>query len=158
MDNETLSTGMTTCPMCGEAVALQVSSCLYCGEDLTGRRREARNVDEGSSRTSTDREPAVSVHGTILPRYIAASLDNVAAIVLGIAVAKMIDGDAPIIQVPLLVGTYLAYYLLSEGGLSRTPGKLLTGLVILQFDGQRHQNVESQASSATTAPMASITP
>ena len=123
--------------MCGETVALRVSTCLYCGEDLTGGRGQERSPDGGPSCKDAEPGPAVSVQGTILPRYIAATLDNVFAIILGITAAKAIEGDVPVIQVPLMAGTYLGYYLLSEGLASRTPGKMLTGLVVLQFDGCR---------------------
>lgn len=84
-----------------------------------------------------DESPAVSTDGTVLPRYIAASLDNLVAMVLGVLVAKAVAEHLQIIQLLAFVGTYLAYYLFFEGVASRTPGKLLTGLVVIQFDGER---------------------
>jgi uncharacterized RDD family membrane protein YckC len=73
----------------------------------------------------------------VLPRHIAAILDNLVAMVLGVLAAKTVAEDLPIVQLLALVATYLAYYLLFEGLASRTPGKLLTGLVVIQFNGAR---------------------
>jgi uncharacterized RDD family membrane protein YckC len=73
----------------------------------------------------------------VLPRHIAAILDNLVAMVLGVLAAKTVAEDLPILQLLALVATYLAYYLLFEGLASRTPGKLLTGLVVIQFNGAR---------------------
>jgi uncharacterized RDD family membrane protein YckC len=80
---------------------------------------------------------AISTDGTVFPRYLAALLDNVLAGVLGLGAATSISQDLPLVQVPLLLGIYLGYYLLFEGGLSRTPGKMLTGVTIVQLDGRR---------------------
>ena len=52
------------------------------------------------------------------------------------AAAKTIDGDVPLIQVPLFVGTFLGYFVLSEGATGRTPAKWFLGLVVVQFDGR----------------------
>jgi uncharacterized RDD family membrane protein YckC len=73
---------------------------------------------------------------TVLPRQIAAILDNLIAMILGILAAKSAEG-LPAVQVPVFGAVYLGYYLLFEGFISRTPGKLLTGLVVIQIDGQR---------------------
>jgi uncharacterized RDD family membrane protein YckC len=74
---------------------------------------------------------------TVVRRYIAAVLDNTVAIVLSLVAAKSVSDDLPAVQCLALVGTYLGYYLLSEGFVSRTPGKLLAGLVVIGVDGQR---------------------
>ena len=91
--------------------------------------------DEASGRA--DRSPAVSTHDTVLARYVAATFDNLVAMVLGVLAAKTVVDDQPILQFLTLVATYLAYFLVFEGLISRTPGKLLTGLVVIQFDGAR---------------------
>lgn len=103
-----------------------ISPALASGASLPA---EASDVADGS--------PAISTDGTVLPRYIAASFDNLVAMVLSILAAKAVAEDLQIFQFLALVGTYLAYYLLFEGLASRTPGKLLTGLVVLQFNGER---------------------
>ena len=74
---------------------------------------------------------------TMMPRTIAAVLDNAIAMVLGVLAAKSIADDLQILQVLVLVVGYLGYYLLFEGLMGRTPGKLLTGLVVVQFNGAR---------------------
>ena len=81
--------------------------------------------------------PAVSTSNTVLPRYMAAVIDNIAAMVLAVLVAKSIPDDLAILQLAAAVATYLGYYLLLEGLLARTPGKLATGLVVIQLDGRR---------------------
>lgn len=82
-------------------------------------------------------EPAVSSVGSVLPRHIAGILDNLVAIVISILAAKSVSDDQPMVQVLALVTAYFAYFLGFEGLISRTPGKLLTGIVVLQFDGSR---------------------
>lgn len=82
--------------------------------------------------TSTKRNTTTN---SILPRYIAALLDNVIAIVLAIAAAKAVSEDWPLLQVFALLAAYFGYYLLTEGAMSRTPGKMLTGLVVVRVDG-----------------------
>jgi len=81
-------------------------------------------------------EPAIPV-GPMVPRYIAAAVDNVIAMVLALVAAKSVSDDLPVVQFGLLIGVYLGYYFLFEAAISRTPGKLLTGLVVVQFDGAR---------------------
>jgi uncharacterized RDD family membrane protein YckC len=74
--------------------------------------------------------------GTLVPRYVAAFLDNLLAIIVAVVAAKCVANDMPLLQGIVLVAAYLAYYLLSEGVLSRTVGKLVTGLVVVRTDGQ----------------------
>jgi uncharacterized RDD family membrane protein YckC len=85
----------------------------------------------------TDDAPAISTANTIVPRYVAAFLDNIIAAVLGVVAAKAVSGDLPFVQFGLLVGVYFGYYFLFEGMISRTPGKLVTGLVVTRYDGRR---------------------
>ncbi len=82
-------------------------------------------------------KPAVSTANTVLPRHIAAILDNVLAVMLGVAVAKSIPEDLLALQVFLFGAVYLSYYFLFEAFISRTPGKLQTGLIVIKFDGGR---------------------
>ena len=86
---------------------------------------------------AADALPAVSTADTIVPRHIAAIVDSVIALTLGVVAAKSFVDDMPLVQLPVFALVYLGYYLLLEGLLSRTPGKLLTGLVVVQFDGRR---------------------
>jgi uncharacterized RDD family membrane protein YckC len=86
---------------------------------------------------SHDESPAVSTRNTLVPRLIAAILDNVIAMTLGMLAAKSLDEDMLAMQLLLCVAVYLGYYFLFERFISRTPGKALTGLVVIQFDGGR---------------------
>ena len=86
---------------------------------------------------SNDPSPAVSTGNTVLPRHMAAILDNLIAMILGVMAAKAINEDLLAVQSLLFVATYLGYYFLFEGFISRTPGKLLTGVMVIQFDGGR---------------------
>jgi uncharacterized RDD family membrane protein YckC len=130
-----VSTDSTACPMCGALVNRVDSNCGKCGESMTGGT--LLEIGASGSAIVETLSPAVSTVGTVAPRYIAAMLDNVLAMVLAVMAAKLIQGDAPLIQVPLLVGVYLGYYLVFEWLLSRTPGKMLMGLVVIQRDGRR---------------------
>src|SRR4051812_10199830 len=96
----------------------------------------ATNISE----TLVEDEPyytALSTVDTVRPRHLAAVMDNVLAMVLAVLAAKMIDGSRPILQVVALVTVFLGYYLMFELLFSRTPGKFVTGLVIVELDGRR---------------------
>lgn len=116
--------------MCGAAVALAQPGCPACGEDMAP---PAASELDGTG----ERRPAIAADRTIMPRYIAATLDNVIAMALCVAVAKTIRDDLPVAQALVLVASYLGYYLLFEGAIGRTPGKLFTGLVVIPFEGGR---------------------
>lgn len=57
--------------------------------------------------------------------------------ITSVLAAKSISNDLPSLQIAALVVVYFAYYFLFEAAISRTPGKLLTGLVIVRKDGTR---------------------
>jgi uncharacterized RDD family membrane protein YckC len=77
----------------------------------------------------------LSTVDTVRPRHLAAAMDNVIAMILAVFAAKSIDDGKPILQVIALVVVFLGYYLLFELLFSRTPGKFVTGLVIVELDG-----------------------
>ena len=81
--------------------------------------------------------PAVAASNTVVPRYIAATIDNLIAMILAVLAAKSIYEDLAILQLAAAVAAYLGYYLLFEAATGRTPGKLSTGLIVIQFDGRR---------------------
>jgi uncharacterized RDD family membrane protein YckC len=78
-----------------------------------------------------------STTDTVVPRYIAAMIDNAIAMVLAVIAAKSIGDSKPILQATILVAVYLGYYFIPEVLLSRSLGKLFTGLVIVGLDGKR---------------------
>lgn len=78
----------------------------------------------------------ISTVDTVVPRYIAAVLDNALAMILAVVAAKSVSNDWPLVQLLVALGAYLGYYFIAEGFTSRTPGKLLTGLVVVQVDGK----------------------
>lgn len=81
--------------------------------------------------------PAVSPAGTTLARHLAATLDSLLSAVLGIVVAKQYPPDWYAAQLLTMVVVYLGYYFVFESLLSTTPGKFMTGLKVLAFDGSR---------------------
>ena len=116
-------------------------SVMLCGANAarpwgTGKRARGTRVMTYPPQEAP-RSPVVSTDGTILPRHLAAIVDNFAAIILGFLALQAVDNELRWAQVTILVAVYILYYFLSEGLVSRTPGKLLTGLVVVQFDGQR---------------------
>lgn len=137
MHDEADSLDTTTCPMCGATIAWRVSQCVSCGENLAAAWATERERGNDLLPGNAVRLAAISTEGTVVPRYIAALLDNFLAGVLAYGAATSISQDLPLVQVPLFLGTYLGYYLLFEGGVSRTPGKMLSGLLVVQFDGRR---------------------
>jgi hypothetical protein len=58
---------------------------------------------------------------TILPRYLAASADIVAAFVLSLVAFKLLPEDAALQQCVAVIVIWFAYYFLSEWLLSATP-------------------------------------
>jgi uncharacterized RDD family membrane protein YckC len=79
----------------------------------------------------------LSTTNTVLPRYIAASMDNAIAMMLSFMAALGLIRDMPIVQFLILVFVYLGYFFLFEGLLSRTPGKFVTGLVVVGLEGEK---------------------
>lgn len=81
--------------------------------------------------------PHYSPHGTVLARHIASAVDNTLMIVLIVVLAKQVDEQNIPLQALVVVATYLGYFFASEALTSRTVGKLLTGLKVVDFDGER---------------------
>lgn len=79
----------------------------------------------------------ISTAHTIVPRHAAAILDNLIAIALGALAAKSVSEEFLVAQIVCLVVVFLGYYFAFEAAISRTPGKVLTGLVVVQDDGTR---------------------
>lgn len=80
-------------------------------------------------------EPADSPQGTTMPRHIAGLLDNLLAFIVSIICAKQLPDTLPILQILVMVGSYLGYFLLFESVFCTTPGKFMNGLVVRDFNG-----------------------
>ncbi|MHB0961523.1 MAG: RDD family protein [Pirellulaceae bacterium] len=128
-----LPTGDGVCPSCRYNINEELTP--EQAENLTAAR--ARIAEPRRMLASRRNPPAVSTVNTLLPRHLAAIFDNLIAMVLGVLAAKSVAEDLPALQLLALVAAYLAYYLLLEGLTSRTPGKLITGLAVTQFNGAR---------------------
>jgi uncharacterized RDD family membrane protein YckC len=83
----------------------------------------------------TPRPPSTA--NTVVPRYIAALLDNCVAMLLAVVGAKSVSSDLPLTQFALCIVVYLGYYFAFETLLARTPGKLLTGLIVVDVHGEK---------------------
>jgi uncharacterized RDD family membrane protein YckC len=79
----------------------------------------------------------VYVGGTIVPRSLAASGDALFACVLAVIAGAQMPEEDRLLQFAVMAVVWLGYYLVSECLFSRTPGKLLAGLVVLQLSGKR---------------------
>jgi uncharacterized RDD family membrane protein YckC len=77
------------------------------------------------------------VGGTIVARHLAASGDMLIAIVLALIAGSQIPEDERLMQFGAMTAVWFGYYLVSEAVFSRTLGKLLAGLVVLQLNGTR---------------------
>jgi uncharacterized RDD family membrane protein YckC len=98
--------------------------------------QEATLESEFDSEETFD-EPQIAIPRESLPRYIAALVDWALQMPLGVLVIKSLPASWAVLQLPLVVVIFLGYFLLFEGLFGRTPGKLLTGLVVVQFDGRK---------------------
>jgi uncharacterized RDD family membrane protein YckC len=121
--------------MCGAAIVAFEQRCRSCGEALSRESQPANDARFDDSMVTLPLEPAVSLAGTILPRHLAAILDNVAAMILGVVASGAIPESLPVVKGGIVVVVFFGYYLLTEGLIGATPGKLLAGLVVVQFDG-----------------------
>ena len=83
------------------------------------------------------KSPAVSVAETLGPRYWAAIIDNVCALTATYIAAKSISDRYPVLQVIAFISVYFLYFLVWEGLTGRSVGKLLSGLVVIDFNGRR---------------------
>jgi uncharacterized RDD family membrane protein YckC len=88
------------------------------------------------SDSETDTTDTPMTDNTVVPRYIAATLDNGVAMLLAILAAKAVSAyDFRVLQAVVLIGVYLGYYYLPEALFARTPGKFITGLKVVDFAG-----------------------
>jgi uncharacterized RDD family membrane protein YckC len=71
------------------------------------------------------------------PRILAFILDNLLATVSAFLVVAALKSDSPYLAGGALCLTYLGYFFLFEATWSRTPGKYLQGLVVVDPSGGR---------------------
>ncbi|MFO0914579.1 MAG: RDD family protein [Pirellulales bacterium] len=81
--------------------------------------------------------PSVSPDGTTTARYIAAVFDSVLAAAITIVIVKQLPEEQLPLQFAAMATVYLGYFFAFETTWSTTPGKLVTGLKVLSFDGSR---------------------
>ncbi len=81
--------------------------------------------------------PGISPAGSMVPRYIAACVDNLLAIVLAVVIAKLLPERWIVVQVVVVIVVYLGYYFVSEALTSMTPAKYFAGVKVCAFDGGR---------------------
>jgi uncharacterized RDD family membrane protein YckC len=113
--------------------------CVQVSGETIYATYSAENLDDvalSKEPMQEERRPAISPHGTLVPRHIAASLDSFFAFLTCIIVAKQFPEDWSVLPVVAAFFTYLGYFLFSEAALSATPGKLLLGLKILGYNGE----------------------
>jgi uncharacterized RDD family membrane protein YckC len=87
--------------------------------------------------TDFPKSSGLYVGGTIVPRHLAASGDIVIATILALVAGAQMPESNRLLQFGVMTAVWLGYYFLTEALFSRTPGKLLAGLVVLQLDGKR---------------------
>jgi uncharacterized RDD family membrane protein YckC len=71
------------------------------------------------------------------PRIFAFVIDNLAATVAAFLAVAVLKTDNPYLGVGALCLTYLGYFFLPEALWSRTPGKYLQGLAVVDASGAR---------------------
>src|SRR5437016_3666584 len=77
-----------------------------------------------------EKVPAVAIPRELVPRYVAASVDNVLQMVGTVVLVKQLPSSWILLQLPVVIAVYLGYFLLFEGLFARTPGKLLMGVIV----------------------------
>lgn len=81
--------------------------------------------------------PTVPIPRESIPRYVAASIDNVFEMVAIVFAVKSMPPSWKLMQFPMILVAYLGYYLFFEGLFGRTPGKFMMGLIVVRYDGSR---------------------
>ena len=81
--------------------------------------------------------PARSPVGTTMPRHFAAIVDNLFSMLAAAICAKQFPDDWYATHIVVGISVYLGYYFVFEILFSATPGKIMNGLVILDFNGAR---------------------
>jgi uncharacterized RDD family membrane protein YckC len=91
--------------------------------------------------TISDAPPAgareVAREQSLVPRVLAAVVDQLLAFIVAVAAAKQISDRQPLWQTLAAVVAFLAYYGLPEALFGTTLGKLSQGLVVASLDGGR---------------------
>jgi uncharacterized RDD family membrane protein YckC len=86
----------------------------------------------------------MDAHGTLLRRILAALLDSVFVVCLFVSLALVDEGWGFFGELPSIVesaviiaglGSLFSYWLLIEGLIGQTPGKLISGIVVVKTDG-----------------------
>ena len=95
------------------------------------------NLPQAKDVVAAPTVPEISTHDTIVPRYLAASMDNVLSFIASIAAAKAIPEEWAALQVTVFIAVFPMYFFVQEGLFSRTIGKFFTGLMVVQYDGKR---------------------
>ena len=90
-----------------------------------------------NSATLPSQVPTIPIQRDANLRYVAASFDNVVQLLGGVFLIKSLPPSWAVLQVPLIPIIYFGYFLLFEGLWATSPGKLLTGLVVVQYDGRK---------------------
>ena len=73
---------------------------------------------------------------TVVPRSIAATIDNTVCFITAVVVAKQFEFAGPVVQFVVFSVLLLGYFFVLEGLFSRTPGKFATGLMIIDLHGR----------------------
>lgn len=87
--------------------------------------------------TNETDEIVISTHDTIIPRHMAAGLDCAILFVTSIAAAKLIGNKLPLLQLTAFMIVIPGYYFASEALFSRTVGKWVMGLIVVNYDGSK---------------------
>lgn len=70
-------------------------------------------------------------------RFLAATADNLLAVIIGVGLASLISEQGQVMRGAAFVVAYFAYFFVSEGALSTTIGKWTFGLRVRQLSGER---------------------
>lgn len=104
-------------------------------EATPGAETDAESSTQRDKSTSTP--PDDPTQNTLNRRLVAAIVDNFIAMIIAVVAAKSVVEDMLVAQAVIIFVAYLGYYFLFEALLEQTPGKMLTGLVVVQYDGKR---------------------
>ena len=126
--------GQSVICQCGATITVMPLSQLQHCEVVSHCEDSEIDPDDDVSSVALEYIPT---ENTILHRHMAAIFDNLISLVLGVCVAKSIPNDIPILPFVGFIATYLGYYFVFETLISRTPGKLLTGLTVVRINGAR---------------------
>jgi uncharacterized RDD family membrane protein YckC len=75
------------------------------------------------------------VHYPLVSRFWAANIDGILSIILCLVVGKQLEESSTVVQAVAVIGTFFAYFFVTESLFAATPGKWFMGIKVVSRTG-----------------------